>query len=134
MTMAPATRSTRQRSEILTALNEAKGFRSAQEIHADLRRRGAKTGLATVYRHLQSLAESGGVDVVRDAEREAKYRLCESGKHHHHLVCRSCGSAEAVGDPGLERWAEATAGVHGYTQVTHSVELFGRCPNCRKDR
>ena len=49
--------------------SRADGFRSAQDIYADLRSAGEAVGLSTVYRHLQSLADAGGVDVIHHARR-----------------------------------------------------------------
>lgn len=59
------TRPTGQCRAVEVALGSSDGFRNAQSIHDLLRRDGEKIGLATVYRALQSLADSGGVDVVR---------------------------------------------------------------------
>jgi Fur family ferric uptake transcriptional regulator len=47
--------------------------------------------------------------------------------HHHHLVCRVCGRSVAVEGPEVERWAETVAAAAGYTQISHTVELFGLC-------
>ena len=78
-------RATRQRSAITAMLEDIPEFRSAQELHDELRRRGETIGLTTVYRTLQSLAEADAVDVLRTETGEAIYRRCSSG-HHHHLV------------------------------------------------
>lgn len=109
----------------------ATGFRSAQELHEELRRTGASVGLTTVYRHLQALSDSGVVDVLRSDDGEARYRACPTEAHHHHLVCRSCGASEEVDGPAVESWATAVAAEHGYTDVTHTVEVFGTCKACR---
>jgi len=45
-------------------------------------------------------------------------------------VCRSCGAAVEIARPAVEAWADEVARAHGYTDVTHTVELFGRCPRC----
>lgn len=127
-----ATRPTRQRRAITAALNASDDFRSAQEIHDLLRRGGEKIGLATVYRALQALAESGDVDVVKTHSGEAVYRQC-SPSHHHHLVCRSCGRTVEVKGPAVERWADAIAADHGYHEVSHTIELFGTCGACHTD-
>jgi Fur family ferric uptake transcriptional regulator len=122
-------RPTRQRTAIATALSGTSEFRSAQEIHADLDRAGSRVGLATVYRNLQAMAADGEVDVIRTSEGEAVYRSC-STHHHHHVVCRSCGLAVEVTGDAVERWAEAVAAAHGFTQVRHTVEMDGLCPDC----
>jgi Fur family ferric uptake transcriptional regulator len=123
------TRPTRQRRAVLAVLRTVDDFRSAQEIHDLLRREGENVGLSTVYRTLQAMADSGAVDVLRTEDGEAAYRLCSS-THHHHLVCRDCGRAVEVEGPTVERWADAVAGQHGYTAVSHTREIFGTCPDC----
>jgi len=127
-------RPTRQRAAIAQALNGSVEFRSAQEIHADLAGSGTRVGLATVYRNLQAMATDGEVDVIRTAEGEAVYRSCATEHHHHHVVCRSCGVAVEVTGDAVERWAEAMAAAHGFTQVRHTVEMDGLCPDCSAAR
>lgn len=115
------------------ALQDAGGFRSAQDVYAALRSAGGSVGLSTVYRHLQSLVNDGVVDVIHTQDGEATYRYCgESGEthHHHHLVCRRCGRTEEIEGRAVERWAGEIARAHGYTDVDHTVELFGRCAEC----
>ena len=123
-------RSTRQRTAVTALLDETADFVSAQQLHDRLRHRGDSVGLTTVYRTLQSLAETGMVDVVRTDEGEAVYRRCSSGTHHHHLVCRHCGTAVEVEGPAVEAWAGKVATEHGFTKVEHTLEIFGTCANC----
>jgi Fur family transcriptional regulator, ferric uptake regulator len=125
----PPLRPTRQRRAVVEALESFEDFRSAQEIHDLLRRRGETVGLATVYRTLQRLAEAGEVDLLRTEEGEAIYRRC-SDSHHHHLVCRSCGATVEVEGPAVERWTRAIAAEHGYADVSHTLEIFGTCRDC----
>ena len=122
-------RPTRQRRAVATCLDRVDDFRSAQEIHALLQERDERVGLATVYRTLQALAESGEVDVLRSEDGETLYRRC-SESHHHHLVCRTCGRTVEVAGPAVERWADAVAREHGFTDVDHTLELVGTCSGC----
>jgi len=124
-----ATRSTRQRGEVLALLQEVESSHSAQQWHAMLQQRGAKVGLTTVYRTLQLLVDAGEVDVTRLPEGEQLFRRC-SRSHHHHLVCRSCGKTVEVAGPAVERWADKVAAEHGFTEVGHTVEIFGTCAGC----
>lgn len=126
-------RQTRQAAAIEQVLQDADGFRTAQELHDELRHRGDRVGLTTVYRHLNLLAEHRLADVVHRADGEAQYRLCgaaaaEAAGHHHHVVCRVCGRSVEVAGPEVEAWAERVASAAGYTEVSHTVEVFGRCP------
>lgn len=127
--MAIGTRSTRQRAAVSSVLDEQDEFRTAQEIHAALRQAGEAVGLTTVYRTLQALADSEEVDVLRNADGETAYRRCSKG-HHHHLVCRACGRTVEVEGPAVERWADKVAAEHGYTDVSHTLEIFGTCADC----
>ena len=127
-------RNTRQARAIETALAEADGFRTAHELFTAIRASGARIGLTTVYRHLALLADTDRADVVHTAEGEAQYRLCGPrgtevpGEHHHHIVCRVCGRSVEVSGPEVEAWADRVAAAAGYTDITHTVELFGLCP------
>ena len=123
-------RGTRQAQALAAALVGLPGFCSAQEIHAELRRKGEHVGLATVYRHLQALSEQGSVDAIRDASGETLYRQCGTSVHHHHLTCRTCGRSVEVEGRAVEQWAERVAAEAGFTDVGHTVELFGLCPEC----
>ena len=103
-------RMTKQRQAVFDNLSEHRDFRSAQKVFEDLTARGHQIGLATVYRNLQALAEDNQVD----------------------LVCRNCGRAEDLGAGELEKWISAVASSHGYTQIEHSIELFGLCSDCTR--
>ncbi len=104
-------------------------FRTASQIHEDLRKLGDRMGLATVYRALQTMVEAREVDMLRAPGGEASYRKC-SGGHHHHLVCRRCGAAEEIAAEVVEIWASEVARGHGFTDVGHEVELYGLCADC----
>ena len=122
-------RRTRQRTAVDGILADRDDFRTAQEIHDDLRRLGERVGLTTVYRTLQAMTEAGELDALRTADGETAYRRCSTG-HHHHLVCRSCGRTVEVSGPAVETWANAVAEQHSFRDVSHDLEIFGTCENC----
>lgn len=125
-------RMTKQRQAVLDELTRVSDFRSAQQIFEDLHSQGQRVGLATVYRSLQGLAEDGRVDTLRSSEGEVLYRSCASEHHHHHLVCRECGFTEEIEQSQIESWVSAVAADHGFSDVEHSLELFGLCASCRE--
>lgn len=125
-------RNTWQRERVREALAEAPGFVSAQSLHASLRDENTGIGLATVYRALAGLASSGEADTLQSPEGESLYRACSSGEHHHHLICRSCGTAVEIEATYIEEWAQRTATAHGFTQPEHVVDIFGLCAECSK--
>jgi Fur family ferric uptake transcriptional regulator len=122
-------RKTRQRAAVDEILSDLAEFRTAQQIHDELRHKGDSIGLTTVYRTLQFMADAGELDAIRTGDGETAYRRC-SGGHHHHLVCRSCGRTVEVSGPAVEKWAVAMAEKHGFREVSHDLEIFGTCSNC----
>ncbi len=123
-------RSTRQKRALAALLAESPGFRSAQDLYAELRVRGENVGLTTVYNQLGALADAGEVDAVRTDAGEMLFRRCATSGHHHHLLCRACGRTVEVGGPEVERWADQVARKHGFTDVSHTLEVVGLCPGC----
>lgn len=131
MTMGAEPRTTRQQVAIRHLLQDTEDFRSAQQLHALLQKGGDRIGLATVYRSLNRMADQGEVDVLVRPDGEALYRSCSSG-HHHHLVCRSCGLTVEVAGPAVENWTRKVAADEGFTDVSHTLEIFGLCAACSR--
>ncbi|MGV0785939.1 Fur family transcriptional regulator [Mycolicibacterium sp. XJ2] len=127
--MSMGVRATRQRAAIADLLENVDEFRSAQELHDELRRRGEGIGLTTVYRTLQQMAAAGVVDTLRTDTGESVYRRC-SEDHHHHLVCRGCGSTVEIQGGDVEAWTADIARQHGFSDVSHTIEIFGVCGQC----
>ena len=120
-------RRTEQREAIVDALRGSERAVTAQELHGQL----DGVGLATVYRNLQRLADSGTADTLRRENGELAFLLCEGG-HHHHLTCRECGRVERVRDCRLDDWAREVAADHGFADVEHHAELVGLCAACSR--
>jgi Fur family transcriptional regulator, ferric uptake regulator len=124
-------KTTRQGRAVLSAARSSQRFRSAQEIYADLQAEGEAVGLTTVYRHLESLAAAGVLDTLRTDSGEVTYRCCRIDDHHHHIVCRNCGSTSEIEADDLESWVEKTAEAHGYADESHTFEIYGLCSRCQ---
>lgn len=125
-----ATRKTWQKEAVRALLAGHHGFLSAQQLHDQLREEGSKMGLATVYRTLGALVESGAADSLQSPDGETIYRLCSTDNHHHHLICRQCGFAIDVAAPQVEEWAHAVAEEHLFTDASHVINVFGLCAKC----
>lgn len=122
-------RATKQRTAVLSALEGRDGFTTAQDLYHELRSRPESPGLATIYRTLASLAESGVLD-SRVNQGEQAFRLCGT-RHHHHLLCESCGRVEEVASEQVESWVERIARRRGFTVTAHTAEVYGICAACR---
>ncbi|MEI6362552.1 MAG: Fur family transcriptional regulator [Actinomycetes bacterium] len=131
MTSSAVPRQTRQRAAVKALLDDVDEFKSAQQVHEDLRAQGASIGLTTVYRALQALADAGEVDRRANADGETVYRKC-SEHHHHHLVCRECGATVEIEGPTVEAWVDTVARENGFTSVNHTFEIVGVCAACSR--
>lgn len=130
MTEKPTRRNTWQKDAVKHALGEAIGFVSAQQLHLVLRNHGSTIGLATVYRALADLATVGDADSLQSKDGELLYRACTTD-HHHHLICRNCGKTVEIEAERVESWADEVAREHGFTQPSHTIDIFGTCSSCQ---
>jgi Fur family ferric uptake transcriptional regulator len=105
---------------------------AAEEVYQRLHAEGEDIGLATVYRVLTQFAEAG--IVIRhhfDGDR-AVFEL-NTGIQHDHLVCVECGRVEEFKDRVIQQRQADVAAVAGYELMSHSLILYGCCPDCAQN-
>ena len=125
------TRMTAQQRAVLEVLHRSDRFRSAQELHLDLReRQGIRIGLVTVYRILRAFADMKITETQRAEDREMLYRLRTTPEHRHYLVCRLCGRAIGFTAGEIENLTSQLAEQHRYTDLAHQIDFYGTCPRC----
>ena len=120
-------RVTATRLEIMSVLKSSKKPLTISEIHSRLE--NGKTDLATVYRTLNLFADLKIVSEIDFRDDFRRYELVFD-RHHHHIVCRKCGRVEDVESCVLGELEKMLA-EKGYTDVSHSLEFFGVCNDCR---
>jgi Fur family transcriptional regulator, ferric uptake regulator len=120
------------RKIVVELLGEQDCCLSAHELHEQARARGARVGIASVYRALEGLDVLGLVQRVDLGDGVARFEpSLAGGDHHHHLVCNDCGKVEPFEDPMLESAIERVADGRGYLVAAHDVVLRGACEDCR---
>lgn len=107
------------------------GHFTAAELVGDARERRLGIGRATIFRTLEALAGVGVVERVDLPSGGHAYVGCEPVRHHHHVICSSCGRSVELEDCGMAAVAREVAARTGYAIDTHRLELFGTCPDCR---
>lgn len=119
-------RNTRQRHTIREVFAQSAQPLSPFEVLVAGRRTLRGLGIATVYRTINSLVESGWLNAVELPGDAPRYERSGSG-HHHHFQCRQCtGVFEIRGCPGdLKALMPA-----GFELEAHEVVLYGRCEKC----
>ena len=122
---------THPRVKILQILeNCEKRHISAEEVYKYLLAANEDVGLATVYRVLTQFEAAGIVSRHHFEGGHSIFEL-ESGIHHDHLVCISCGKVEEFSDDVIERRQEKLAESKGFTLTDHSLNLYGKCSDCQ---
>ena len=125
--LPPGTRLTPQRRAVLAAVAAERGAFTVVEIHDRARRAEPRLGLATTYRTVELLRQTGSLRPLA-AKGEHAYVRCHEG-HHHHLVCLACGSVEETELCAAPSAAELRR-QHGFSPETHEVEIYGTCVRC----
>ena len=98
-----------------------------------LKARGISMGLATVYRQLENLVDEGEVDAIISPTGEKLFRHCGSDEgHHHHIICKICGASRPIEVEEVEEMAETAAKRYRFSDVSHSLEIFGVCESCSR--
>jgi Fur family transcriptional regulator, ferric uptake regulator len=96
----------------------------------------ARLPQSTTYRNLAVLEQAGVVHRVVGSDEFARFELAEEFTgHHHHLVCRSCGSVEDFEAPrqveqGLDDAIHTYAAGTGFRAEAHRLDLLGTCASC----
>lgn len=105
--------------------------------NAELVAAGRGLPQSTTYRNLAVLEQAGIVRRVLGSDEYSRYELAEqlTGRHHHHLVCVSCGSVQDFEPPRRveQSLADATAKLAtstGFRAENHRLDLLGTCATC----
>jgi Fur family transcriptional regulator, ferric uptake regulator len=122
-------RITAPRRALLGLLIQEHGPFSAEELHRRLPE--GMCDPVTVYRSIGALEETNLVRRCDFGDGTYRYEFNTGEHHHHHIICRHCSSVqnlEVCFADGLERLVRQM----GYTNVTHTLEIFGTCVSCQK--
>lgn len=119
-------RNTRQRDAIRQVFEDNPRPLSPFEVLEAGRSHVRGLGIATVYRTINALVESGWLVAVELPGEAPRYERTGSG-HHHHFRCRQCARVfEIEGCPGNF----AALAPDGFQLEAHEIVLYGRCARC----
>jgi Fur family ferric uptake transcriptional regulator len=130
---ATGKRVTTQRRLVLDVLSAADGHLDASEIYERAHHRDPRLSLATVYRTLKALGESGVVRQLHLAGERHYYELDRQDRHAH-LVCAVCGRVWEVDSAKLSQAAKEAGREFGFQVTTARVEVIGLCATCRQQQ
>ena len=123
-------RLTPQREVVFEVLKNNEGNPlSPEEIHAEAVLKHPCLGLATVYRTLDLFCELGIAFPVHLRKGHRFYEI-NTGKHHHHMECISCGSVELIEACMIDEIVEIVRDGSDFLVTSHCMSLFGYCRDC----
>lgn len=123
---------TRPREQIARVVLCSEGHLSVEQIRRDLAAGGAAVGLATIYRTLDLLQQSGLVQAHDFGQGFRRFEPNPTRPGHHHLICLRCGRVEEFTHERLERMLPMIADEHGFQAERHRLELYGTCRECQR--
>lgn len=121
---------TPQRLSVLSVLHNSSSHISISEIYKKVRRILPGTGLATVYRSLETLADLGLVLRVHLEDGCHSYAVAPDG-HQHPIVCIECNRVVEFAECPLEDISKKLSKKTGFLIQKHFLQLFGKCQKCQ---
>lgn len=121
---------THQRQVIYETLRSMHGHPSPEEVYTRVKTRIPSVSLATVYKNIHLLIESGVFHEV--SLHHGSLRVETNAKPHHHLVCISCKSITDIDAEALGFISSARKLRGGFLAQRFAVDVLGLCPECQK--
>lgn len=120
---------TPQRKLILEAFLQQSGHIQVEDLHRLTHKKDPAIGIATLYRTMRLLVDSGLAD-IHALNGKTTYERLFRVRHHDHLVCKSCEKTVEFEHPLIEKYQLEICERHGFTLKSHRMELFGICKDC----
>lgn len=125
-------RMTNQREIVLRELQKSKKHLTADELYVIVKKIMPRISLATVYRNLEILSETGLIGKLEISGRQKRFDY--DPKEHDHIYCVICHRVDNL-DVAHEDWnPEQFRNVAGYSITGYRLEILGICPDCQKKR
>jgi Fur family transcriptional regulator, ferric uptake regulator len=125
-------RITKGRQKILETLLHATEPLSLEDIQHRSVVDGVTPDYATVFRVMGLLEELQVAQRVHLNRSCSYFELLDPQQHFDHLICTQCGRVTLMVDScPVEKVEQAIGKRYGFTDVRHSLEFFGKCPECR---
>jgi len=130
---------TQPREIILDVFSRAKKHLSAEDIYMEVYKIYPGIGLTTIYRNLDILINMGMISRHDFGDGRSRYELIGDlkSKHHHHLVCLSCGKIIDYSDfideeiKLFDKLEKVLSEKHNFKINYHQVGFYGLCDRCK---
>lgn len=123
---------THQREEILKTFLSSEKHLTTEELYNIVKKKDPGIGYATVFRTLKLMCDSDLARTVDFGDKVVRFEHKLEHPHHDHLVCTECGKWIEAVDSEIERLQKRLAKKFLFTPISHKMEIFGICKDCRK--
>ena len=122
-------RLTPQRMMVLEAIEGSDDHISADEIHAEVKAKYPYINISTVYRTLELLKDQGlAAETDLGGGRLVYHPVGKA--HHHHLVCRKCGTVKDIDVTAFQHLRDELKSGYGFNAEFEHIAIFGTCDKC----
>jgi Fur family transcriptional regulator, ferric uptake regulator len=122
---------TPQRKLILDVFLQLSGHVHIEDINYRVREQDSTIGIATLYRTMKLLVNSGIAEMHTFNEKKTYERLFQV-RHHDHLICKICKKTVEFEHHLIEKYQLEVCERHGFTLKSHRMDLYGICKDCKK--
>jgi Fur family peroxide stress response transcriptional regulator len=123
-------KATPQRIAICKNALNSREHPSIQKIYRDVRKTHPTVSLATVYKTLNILKESGLVQELNFTQGQTRFDPYL--EPHINLVCIRCGTIQDVDDLDLREHIKNVVAKAKFAPTTQRMDVYGICDNCSK--
>lgn len=89
---------------------------------------------ATIYRIISELEKLEVISKLNFGNEYSVYEIQSAHEHHDHLICIECGLVVEFNNEKIENLQIEIANSNGFTVLNHSLNLYGKCSDCKSDK
>ena len=125
---------TRPRIVLLEILLQNKGPLKVEDV---IKLSEGKLAVSSLYRIINMLRNLNLISEFQTPDNTKVIELSSiQNEHHHHIFCKSCGAVEDFElndtlEKNLEKEIHAIESSHDISVLSHSLELFSICSQCK---
>lgn len=120
----------KQREMVLQALRENVVHPTAEYIYDIMSKTDNSVSLATLYRNLNQLSESGVIKKIEGLDNSAHYD--HNTHEHYHCICTKCGKVYDIPADVAPNLVKNTEDMTGFIIQSHDVIFHGLCKDCKE--
>lgn len=124
---------TRQREAVLRVMYHSHTHYTPEALYNIIKEQMPElnVGIATIYRTLNLLEDSGMVTSLSFGAAGKKFELANK-PHHDHIICKNCGKIVEFENSIIERQQAIIAKELKFKLTGHLMQLYGLCEPCQR--